>query len=348
MQDIQSIDDLQQLVLTGFKDWESLGAVKVKQHQDFLIFNYLDIAEGQNRWNFFERVSRGLILHAKTGEVVARAFDKFFNWHSYGRVTEAPISRVMEKMDGSLGILYRDGHDYKVATRSDFKNPQCQFANTFIKRFDLSDLAEEYTLIFEIIYPKNRIIVDYRDREDLVLLGIRNRFTGDFLNWQDVQNKKKKYGFSLPMIYPFYSITELLENTQQLSGLEEGYVVEFNDGQFFKFKSNRYIELSCMTLGLSFQKIVSTLENHTFDNFVVSLPEEFTQQAEDYKQQALSIYQDTLLQAQHAFAQAPSGDRKNFAQWAQQNHPTLRPYLFALWDNSDLRPLIYKHAFKGL
>ena len=97
---------------------------------------------------------------------------------------------------------------------------------------------------------------------------------------------------------PFYSITELLENTQQLSGLEEGYVVEFNDGQFFKFKSNRYIELSCMTLGLSFQKIVSTLENHTFDNFVVSLPEEFTQQAEDYKQQALSIYQDTFDEAQ--------------------------------------------------
>lgn len=58
------------------------------------------------------------------------------------------------------------------------------------------------------------------------------------------------------MIYPFYSITELLENTQQLSGLEEGYVVEFNDGQFFKFKSNRYIELSCMELlGLSFKKL---------------------------------------------------------------------------------------------
>ena len=35
MQDIKSIEDIQQLVLANFKDWENLGAVKVKQHQDF-------------------------------------------------------------------------------------------------------------------------------------------------------------------------------------------------------------------------------------------------------------------------------------------------------------------------
>lgn len=348
MQDIQSIEDLQQLVLAGFQDWESLGAVKVKQYQDFLIFNYLDIAEGQNRWNFFERVSRGLILHAKTGEVIARAFDKFFNWQAYGRATDAAISRVIEKMDGSLGILYRDGNDYKVATRSDFKNPQCQFANQFIKRFNLSDLPEEYTLIFEIIYPKNRIIVDYGERQDLVLLGVRNRFTGELLAWSKVIDLAKNYGFSLPTVYPFHSLKELLDNTEQLSGLEEGYVVEFSDGQFFKFKGKRYIELSCMTLGLSFQNIVNALENHTYEKFIAALPEEFIQQAEDYKQEVLIIYQNTLLQAQQAFVQAPREDRKNFALWAQQNHPTLRPYLFALWDNADLRPLIYKHAFKGM
>ena len=348
MQDIQSIDDLQQLVLAGFKDWENLGAVKVKQHQDFLIFNYLDIAEGQNRWNFFERVSRGLILHAKTGEVVARAFDKFFNWHSYGRVTEAPISRVMEKMDGSLGILYRDGHDYKVATRSDFKNPQCQFANTFIKRFDLSDLAEEYTLIFEIIYPKNRIIVDYRDREDLVLLGIRNRFTGDFLNWQDVQVLAKKYGFNLPTIYHFNTVNDLLENIEQLEGLNEGYVVEFNDGQFFKFKGKRYLEISSLDVGLTFQNVVSALEENRYDAFITRLPEEFLPRAEEYKQLVLTLFEKKQVEIETTFTLAPKEDRGTFARWVQQNHPTLRPYLFALWDNADLRPLIYKHAFKGL
>lgn len=164
------------------------------------------MAEHKNCWNFFERVSRGLILHAKTGEIVARAFDKFFNWQAYGRSSDAALVRVMEKMDGSLGILYRHHHEYKVATRSDFTNPQCQFANHFIKRFDLSDLAEEYTLIFEIIYPKNRIIVDYQDRKDLVLLAVRNRVTGEYLAWEKVIDLAKHYGFNLPHCYNFSSV----------------------------------------------------------------------------------------------------------------------------------------------
>lgn len=348
MEDIQSIKDIQNLVLSGFQAWETLGAVKVKQHQDFLIFNYLDIAERQNRWNFFERVSRGLILHAKTGEVVARAFDKFFNWQAHGRVTDAPISRVIEKMDGSLGILYRDQNEYKVATRSDFKNPQCQFANQFIKRLDLSDLPEEYTLIFEIIHPKNRIIVDYRDREDLVVLAVRNRVTGEYLAWDKVIDLAKYYGFNLPYCYDFSSIEQLIEGTAQLDGLTEGYVVEFTDGQFFKFKSKRYIELSCMTIGLSFQNVVNALANNTYNQFFAKLPEEFIQQAEDYKEQVLSIYQATIAQAQYAFAQAPREDRKNFARWAQENYPELRPYLFALWDQQDLSAWIYKYAFRDM
>ena len=348
MQDIQSIEELQQLVKDGFQDWSSLGSVRVKQHQNFLIFNYLDIAENENRWNFFERISRGLILHAKTGEVIARSFDKFFNWQGHGRMTDAPITRVMEKLDGSLGILYRDQNQYKVATRSDFKNAQCQFANEFIKKFDLSDLPKEYTLIFEIIFPQNRIIVDYRDRQDLVVLAVRNRFTGEFLSWHEVQTLAQKYGFNLPITYPFKTIDELIEQTEKLGGLEEGYVVEFEDGQFFKFKSKRYVELSCMTLGLSFQNVVNMLSQNTYEQFFATLPEEFVQQAEDYKQQVLSIFQETTQKAQHAFAQAPKEDRKSFAQWTQQNYPELRPYLFALWDGQDLSAWIYKFAFKGM
>ena len=59
----------------------------VRRKGELAIFNYTKAAQFAERWNFFERVSRGLILNAVTGEVVARSFDKFFNWGEGGRTT---------------------------------------------------------------------------------------------------------------------------------------------------------------------------------------------------------------------------------------------------------------------
>lgn len=76
----------------GFTDWQRYGNVTVRRKDDLLIFNYNTMAQYEGRWNFFERVSRGLIINHQTGEIVARAFDKFFNWGEGGRTSgQAPV-----------------------------------------------------------------------------------------------------------------------------------------------------------------------------------------------------------------------------------------------------------------
>ena len=40
MADIQYIDDIVYLAQSGFQDWESFGAVTVKEEDDYLLFNY--------------------------------------------------------------------------------------------------------------------------------------------------------------------------------------------------------------------------------------------------------------------------------------------------------------------
>lgn len=78
--EITTLVDLQTLVTAGVTDWKPYGDVGTDRDGDLLIFNYTPKAQYATRLNFFERVSRGLIVHRKTGEIVARPFDKFYNF----------------------------------------------------------------------------------------------------------------------------------------------------------------------------------------------------------------------------------------------------------------------------
>jgi RNA ligase len=69
------IQDLQQALLSGETNWGQYGSVSTKRLGDLILFNYTAEAMMNNQWTWLETVSRGLILNAKTGEVVARPFD---------------------------------------------------------------------------------------------------------------------------------------------------------------------------------------------------------------------------------------------------------------------------------
>ena len=224
MDEIASIEDIQNLAVQGFKNWKQYGEVNVQAQNELLIFNYSTTAQYAGRWNFFERVSRGLIINFKTGEIAARPFDKFFNWLEGGRRSSAHIVTVTEKIDGSLGVLYRTPAGYKISTRGSFTGMQSEWATIFLnEHHDLTDLPDELTLIFEIVYPDNRVIVNYGEREELVLLTVRNRHTGDYLPFfPDVYTLGQQFGFSVPKVYDFNNLTQIIAQTGQIPADEEG------------------------------------------------------------------------------------------------------------------------------
>src|SRR5262245_12579260 len=95
--EIHSIEDIQTLAKQGFENWLQYGDVNVSRRGDLLLFDYTTAAHIANRWNFFERVSRGLIVNRRTGEIVARPFDKFFYWLN-GHKPNGHIVTVTEKI----------------------------------------------------------------------------------------------------------------------------------------------------------------------------------------------------------------------------------------------------------
>jgi T4 RnlA family RNA ligase len=342
--EIDSIDQIVQLTLDGVQDWSVFGDVYAKFSGDLVLFNKATRAKSE--WNFFERASRGLILHRKSGEIVARPFDKFFHWGEDGRSTSAEITLVTEKFDGSLGILYRDD-GYRVATKGSFYGEHAIWATQFLQEhYRLVGLPDEYTLLFEIIFPDNRLVVNYGSREDLILLAIRNRFSGDYLPFQEVQRVAAHYGFSLPRVGNFHSVSEILADLSRFDLSVEGWVAEFSDGNRFKFKSKRYLELHNRIFMIHFSDILTAIENHTLEDTLQVMPErslgKIRQWIAEIQAQTASIQQ----RVERAYKGAPKNNFSDYQEWVANQPPDLALYLLARWEGQDISRAIYAHAFQ--
>jgi RNA ligase len=329
-------------------DWSEYGDVRAIYLDDLVLFSYTQSAQYEGRWNDFERMSRGLILNWKTGEIVARPFDKFFNWLENGEKASGHIVNITEKVDGSLGILYRHNGGFKVATRGSFDGEQATWATDFLNaNYPMGGfLPNEYTLLFEIVYPENRIVVDYGHLEELFLLAARNRFTGEYLPFfPDVYEIAQEFGFPLPQVYDFNRIEDIIAATDTLSAEHEGWVVEFSRGQRFKFKGDRYKELHRIVTNASLKRVVESIRDGRYYEMIAGVPDEFLRQIKEWKQQVDAKVQEVRNATMQAFDAAPKETRKEFALWSRENHPNLMPYLFLMLDDRPIEPTIYKKEF---
>lgn len=163
------------------------GLVRVRRHptEPLLIANYTSKASYDRAWDHVTRTCRGLIWHDATKEVVARPFEKFFDLNE---TTHRPPDRpplAHEKLDGSLGILYRSIDGWSVATRGSFDSWQALWATSYLRvNFGDFDAPAGVTPLVEIICRENRIVVEHTD-EGLVLLAAIDHASGaDIPLWE--------------------------------------------------------------------------------------------------------------------------------------------------------------------
>src|SRR5438132_2764187 len=155
-----------------------MGYLSCRKHptDDLLIWNYTQKTQWERNWTPETRMCRGLIT-TSAGEIVARPFEKFYNageWLSMGNAIPVEPFEVYEKLDGSLGILYHLANGgWAIATRGAFESPQAQVGTGLLDGLPATfEPSPRYTYLFEIIYPENRIVVNYGDRRELVLLAV--------------------------------------------------------------------------------------------------------------------------------------------------------------------------------
>ncbi|UZR95207.1 RNA ligase [Chondrinema litorale] len=324
-------------MLKELRKLEEEGKVTLKANtQDSLfIANYTPVVQYERSWDELLMQCRGLIV-SECGEVVARPFRKFFNIeeHQPEELPDEPFE-VYDKLDGSLGIMYFEEGNPAIATRGSFMSDQAIKASAWLHtkyKAYLPSFQEHLTYLFEIIYPENRIVVNYGKEEKLVLLAIIDTATGEDLPIEefDFPHKVKKYD----------GVKEISDIRKFENDLKEGFVVKYQSGFRVKVKFSEYVRLHRIITQVSNKTVWEYLkEGKPFDDLLDRVPDEFyqwvratkeklEQEFSEIEEEAIDTYRDDF----------PS--KKAFALWAQEQEYS--HLLFCLANGKDMAPAIWR------
>ena len=257
------------------------GLLVVRKHPilDIYIYNYTHKCQYGRLWDQYTRLCRGLITDGEYN-ILNNPFPKFYN---LGETEEMMIQNlpgevpsITEKLDGMLGILYKEGDNPAIATRGAFDSPYAKWATNWLrlKGYSMEDFRPDYTYLFEIIYPQNKIIVDYGNRAELILLAVRSNNGGGEINYI---KEAEELGLTYAREFPVATIDDALGYLDKLKGTEsEGFVCRYSNGLRLKIKSVDYKRLCKILMGVSAKDIWVTLRDMgTVEHILDNVPDEF-------------------------------------------------------------------------
>lgn len=321
--------------------------IKGQKHPtlDLMIWNYNNACQFDQAWDEYTMLARGLITDME-GNIVARPFKKFFNLNQTEETKLENIlnlgqPRIYEKLDGSLGIQYYDGDIPQIATRGSYASDQARWASDWIEsRYKKDDFLEGYTYLYEIIYPNNRIVVDYGERAELVLLAVVNTKTGQEA---DYISEAKKLDLSYATEIQGSSIQEILELLPQLTANEEGFIVKYNNGLRVKMKGNEYVRMHRLVTQTSSTSIWDMLRNgDSFESLINTVPAEFRKWIKAIRNDLNSKFNNIQYELDRAIEESRQYQtRKDIALMLIEKHPQIKHIVFAYMDSKNYNRLIW-------
>jgi hypothetical protein len=269
-------------------DWEEKllcepYCVKSKRDGPFVLLKY-----EQFRSDFsipLVRECRGIILDESDGyKPVCVPFFKFGNFNeSYIPEIDWSTARTQEKLDGSLMKLWNYKGEWKISSNGeiDARNAQVHsalltsaprsnlytlFSEAWSKTgIDFDNLDPEYTYMFELTSPYNRIVVKH-DETSIHHIGTRNNRT---LLELDID-----IGILKPKTYNLHTIEDCIESAKLLGDDSEGYVVVDKNFNRIKIKSPRYVMLAHLSDGVTTRgSIVEVIKKNEQDEILSYFPE---------------------------------------------------------------------------
>jgi RNA ligase len=233
--------------------------------------------------------------------------------------------------------------EWHMATRGSFTSEQAIKGMEIANRYNYDKICVPgYTYLFEIIYPENRIVVDYGKEERLVLLGVMNR-RGEEFPYEEVVDE----GWDIVMKYKTWGEDwETLK--KEISKDNEGYVIRFSGGMRMKIKGDEYVRLHRILTNFSTKDIWELLRNNEqLEPFLERVPDEFDAWVKgvvrDLKYSFFQI--DERAGKMHDyFRYGKYNDReveptkKEFAEYIKQFPTELASVMFKMWDK---RPYDY-------
>jgi len=279
--------------------------IKVKEYDDRYLLNYDQIESAPYRFSQIVRECRNLIISKDFSTVLHRSFDRFFNWNEDPQTALFNLSTMIvdEKLDGSLIGFYHDGKKWCFCTRGTaFAEAELQYPEIISQRYgwkpktfldlicqtighDLENiqkisLDKEFSYIFELISPYNRVVTEYR-HSSLSLLAVRNKTTGHYED-RNVWYQETMLGricSGPPRTYTFEFEQDVFDNLHLLNPFDEGYVCwQKNNGNYWhiKIKNPAYLAIAHLRGNgeLNPKRVIELVATFNEQEYLLSFPED--------------------------------------------------------------------------
>lgn len=309
------------------------------RHPEFpySIYKYSQQTTYERNWNKITTACRGLIVNDETGEILARPFPKFFNYSEDKTPLEdmtGPMV-VAEKLDGSLGISYMAPDGLRISTAGGLSSEQAEHATALYReKYEGNwEPRKGVTYMWEIIYPQNRIVVDYGDEDDIYLLGAVKIRTGKSIPLSELKEWKWKRATE----HSNFDSLEAVVGAPERSN-HEGYIVHFlkSDARV-KMKHDEYLQNHKYATGINSRRIWEMMrDNEDIGTWTMNAPEEFEEYISSTKadiQKKFNSHKSKILSSYEKFvAELPKDlDQKGFAQAVKAKAPKeMSGYFFTL------------------
>ena len=327
------------------------------------IFNYTQTAQFAQKWGGAIDFCRGLIVD-DDNNIVARPFKKFHNLQTtnipetWEENLPQTLPTITKKYDGSLGVYWKYGGEFGIATRGSFTSPQAQWATKWLwmrcPNGFVDNVIGPATPLFEIIYPENQIVVKY-DWEGLVLIGLVDIRDGFEYGPAALEFNARYNGVRVA--------EEIKENLTTLKAAnienEEGYVLTYSKGVHgpplkIKVKMADYLRLHKIITGMNARSVWELLSSGQGTEGFEHTPEHFKKWLAQWSEKLNREFNEYYVEARRVWFNSPKraewqedrAYRAAFAEYLRQKcPPVLHSILFAFLDertNTQISATIWK------
>ena len=339
------------------------------------IFTYSRKCQQEDNWDSIISKCRGIVVDRWTGEIVARPFEKFHNYGSpqaEGTLFDARVQpTVWEKMDGFMVTAFKYEGVWHAASKSSFHSIHAKWATAQIRaKFGdrLPVVLGGKTLVFEGLHRDLRIVIDYKERQELVLLAVIDNETGEEYSTESLESVAMELGFNTPLNFQLTIEQARAASLGDGKCDEEGYVLTwYRDGVppfRLKMKFIEYLRLHRMVCGVSPKRIWESLsqphlaaelreylDNSTpwFAAFVRKWVKALTLKHDELQQAATEVYMKTVadMAPRHLAGEFANlgAFRKAYAlEFNKPENADVRAICFSMLDGKDSSPVIWKQV----
>lgn len=231
------------------------------------------------------------------GNLLSASFPKFVNFLENPDNFPVPTSlngcNIVTKMDGSTLICDWVNNQFSMRTRGTMTYLSQKNAADFeyvAKKYPLVEIflknCPTISLIFEIVTPNQRVVIDYGNTPDIFLIGAIHKDTYYMAPQKALDGIAGEIGVKRPEYFTVDTLENLMQFIKDHKTIEGCCIYSKNDQEIHKVKSDLYLKLHALKSDLSLESVIDMFLEYDKPNhqdFMARILKEFNLETVDWE-----------------------------------------------------------------